>query len=41
MVVADPISPERAGMFLSMMWSKGVTEAESEVAIDAVRQVLY
>jgi hypothetical protein len=41
MVVADPISPERAGMFLSMMWSEGVTEAESEVAIDAVRQVLY
>jgi hypothetical protein len=28
-------------MFLSMTWSEGVTEGESKVAIDAVRQVLH
>ncbi len=28
-------------MFISMTWSEGVTEHESEIAVDAVKQVLY
>ncbi|MBC7316868.1 MAG: hypothetical protein H5T70_10650, partial [Chloroflexi bacterium] len=28
-------------MFISMTWSEGITERESRVAIDTVKQVLY